>query len=89
MTISLRSIKALMHKAAPSGRKIEDDAARLLRIYIERRAEELTLQATRIHDRENAMRKEIGDRPKVRLSPKHVKMAIDGKFAGGEENAES
>lgn len=88
MAISLRSIKVLMHNTVP-GRKISDDAARLLKIHLERKAEELTIQASRIHERENAIRQQIGDRPKVRLSPKHVKMAIDGKFAGGDGNAES
>jgi hypothetical protein len=88
MTISLRSIKVLMHNTVP-GRKIADDAARLLKIYLERKAEELTIQASRIHDGENVMRRQIGDRPKVRLSPKHIKMAIEGKFAGGDGNAES
>jgi len=77
----------LMHSTVP-GRKIADDAARLLKIHLEREAEKLTLQASRIHERENAMRREIGDRPKVRLSPKHIKMAIEGKFAGGDQNAE-
>jgi hypothetical protein len=76
-----------MHRTVP-GRKISDDAARLLKIHLERKAEELTIQASRIHDRENAMRREVGDRPKVRLSPKHVKMAIEGKFAGGDQNGE-
>jgi hypothetical protein len=51
-----------------------------LKIELERRAESITVQASRIHDRENAMRRQIGERPKVRLSPKHVKMAIEGKF---------
>jgi len=87
MTFSLRSIKLLMHDTIP-GRKISDDAVRLLKIFIERKAEEITIQASRIHERENMMRQEIGERPKVRLSPKHIKMAIDGKFAGEKANDE-
>jgi len=87
MTISLRSIRLLMHRAVP-GQKISEDAARLLKIFLERRAEELTIQASRIHERENRMRDEIGERQKVRLSPKHVKMAIDGKFVGDKANDE-
>lgn len=87
MTISLRSIKVLMHNTVPGG-KISEDSARLLKVYLERRAEELTIQASRIHERENAMRQQIGERSKVRLSPKHIKMAIDGKFAGEKANDE-
>jgi hypothetical protein len=81
MTISLRSIKTLMHGTVP-GRKISEDAARLLKIFLERKAEEVTIQAARIHERENEMRQQVGERIKKRLSPKHIKMAIDGKFAG-------
>ena len=85
MTISLRSIKLLMHIAIP-GQKISEDAARLLKIFLERKAEELAIQASRIHERENAMRREIGERPRVRLATKHIKMAIDGKFCGDKAN---
>jgi hypothetical protein len=79
MALSVRSIMALMHMKAP-GVSISHDAALLLKIELERRAENITVQASRIHDRENSMRAQIGERPKVRLSPKHVKMAIEGKF---------
>ena len=82
--LSLRSIKMLMHNTIP-GRKISDDAVRLLKVFLQRKTEEITIQASRIHERENTMRKEVGERPKVRMSPKHIKMAIDGKFV--EENA--
>lgn len=81
MTISLRSIKLLMRKKAPD-MPISHDAALLLKIDLERRVENITVQASQIHDRENAMRRQIGERPKIRLSPKHIKMAIEGKFVG-------
>ena len=84
MTISLRSIKLLMHNTVP-GRKVSEDAARLLKVFLERKAEELTIQASRIHDRENQMRDVLGEEHKVILSPKHLKMAIDGKFAEPKE----
>ena len=83
MTISLRSIKVLMHNTVPGG-KISEDSARLLKVYLERRAEELTIQASRIHERENQMRDQLGERHKVILSPRHVKMAIDGKFSSSQ-----
>ncbi|HEX9907372.1 MAG TPA: hypothetical protein VGB78_02755 [Thermoplasmata archaeon] len=80
MTISVRSIKTLMEKALP-GRKVSYKAAQLLKLYLEGKAEELAVHASRVHDRENAMRTEIGDREKVFLSKQHMKMAIDGKFS--------
>jgi hypothetical protein len=83
MTISLRSIKVLMHNIVP-GRKVSEDAARLLKVFLERKAEELTIQASRIHDRENQMRDQLGEVHKVILSPKHLKMAIDGKFSSSQ-----
>lgn len=79
MTISLRSVRMLMRNTVP-GRKVSEDAARLLKVFLERKAEELTLYASRIHDRENEMRSQLGDRQKVILSMRHLKMAIDGKF---------
>jgi aldehyde:ferredoxin oxidoreductase len=84
MGISLRSIKLLMRRTVP-GRKVSDDAALLLKAFLERKAEDLTIHASRIHERENLMRKQLGEREKVILSPRHVKMAIDGKFSQGEE----
>jgi hypothetical protein len=74
----------LIHNTVP-GRKVSEDAVLLLKVYLERKAVWMITQASSIHDRENDMRREIGERPKVRLSPKHIKMAIDGKFV--EENA--
>jgi hypothetical protein len=86
MTISLRSIKTLMHRAVPGEKKISEDSARLLIIFLERKAEELTIQASRIHEKENRMRSQVGARQKVILSPKHIKMAIEGKFSDLQEN---
>jgi hypothetical protein len=73
-----------MHRTVP-GRKISDDAARLLKVYLERKAEEVTIQAERIHDKENQMRDQLGEEHKVILSPRHLKMAIDGKFSNQQE----
>ena len=84
MTISLRSVKMLMHSTSP-GRKISADAARLLKVYIERRAKEITIHASRIHDAENSMCDQIGARRKKVLALRHIKMAIDGKYPGLQE----
>lgn len=85
MGISLRSIKQKMHETVP-GQKISEDAVSLLKVYLERRAEELTVRASRIHQRENLMRDQLGEHHKVILSPRHVKMAIEGKFSDLQED---
>jgi hypothetical protein len=87
MTLSLSTNMRLIRQKTP-GTPISHDAALLLKIDLERRAESITFQASQIHDRENAMRQQIGERPKVRLSPRHVKMAIDRKFVGEQANDE-
>jgi len=79
MTISLRSIRLLMQKVVP-GRKISEDAVRLLVQHLEHKARELSIQASRIHDKENSLRDQLGERHKVILSHEHMRMAIDGKF---------
>jgi hypothetical protein len=81
MTLSTRSLMRLAHLKAPET-DISRDAITLLKLHLERVAEAILSHASSIHDRENAMRQSVGERPKVRLSPKHIKMAIDGKFAG-------
>ena len=84
MTLSERSLMRLAHIKVP-GRFISRDAVKLLKVYLERQADWILTQASGIHDRENAMRQQIGERPKVRLSPKHIKMAIEGKFVGDND----
>lgn len=79
MTISFRSVKLLMEKAIP-GRRISDASVKLLRVYLERRAEELSIHAARIHDRENSMRDELGEAHKATLTADHLRMALEGKF---------
>ena len=77
----------LCHLKAP-GRCISHDSVLLLKVHLERVAEAVISRASAIHDRENEMRKQMVERPKVRLSHKHIKMAIDGKFPGGDGNGE-
>jgi len=81
MTLSERSLMTLARLKAPE-KHFSRDAIRLLKVYLERQVDWIIMQASSIHDRENAMRQQVGERPKVRLSPKHIKMAIDGKFVG-------
>jgi len=76
-----------MHKKAPDV-DISHDAALLLKLDLERRAEKITIQAFQIRDKENALRHQMGDRPKIRLSPRHVMMAIEGKLVGEQANDE-
>lgn len=80
MTISLRSVKRLMQSVLP-GHKVSEDAARMLKIHLEHKAEEIAVHALRVYDRENSMRDELGIRHLVFLSPEHMKMAIDGKYS--------
>ena len=82
MFVSMRAAKLLMRRIVP-GKRVSDDAARLLSVYLERRAEELTAHAFRIHEVENQMRAQLGERPKATLTKRHVKMAIEGKFLEG------
>lgn len=79
MGISLRSVKMLMRQAAPEV-PISDEAARLLKMHLEGHARSLAEQAARIHQKENELRRSIGERLKQRLSPKHIRMAIEGRF---------
>jgi len=60
---------------------ISDEAARVLKTHLEGYGKVLAERASKIHQGENALRQQIGERLKKRLSPKHMRMAIDGKFA--------
>lgn len=79
MTISLRSIRMLFGEKAPE-RKVERTAVEVLRAYIENEAAAIVLRASSIHDRENFLRAQLGERKKVRLAARHVRMAIEGKL---------
>lgn len=56
----------------------------MLALHLEAQARIIAEQASRIHSGENVVRKSIGERIKKRLSAKHMRMAIDGKFADSE-----
>jgi UDP-3-O-acyl-N-acetylglucosamine deacetylase len=75
----------LMQNAAPEI-PISDEAAKMLKVHLEEHGRSLAEQASRIHQGENELRKQIGERLKKRLSSKHMRMAIDGKFteSGGK-----
>jgi predicted nucleic acid-binding Zn-ribbon protein len=69
---------------AVPGRRFSDNSVKLLKVFLERKAEELTIHASRIHDRENAMRDQLGEAHKKTLTCEHLKMAIDGKFSSSQ-----
>ena len=75
MSISLRSIREKMRETVP-GMSISEDAVRTLRIYLERQVVELTQAAKIVHDGENAMRRQTGDRLRVILSARAMRKAI-------------
>jgi len=85
MGLSLRSIKVLMREAVP-GIPISDEAARLLKLHLETVGRTLAEQGSQILGRENEMRQQIGERRRSRLSPKHLRMAIDGKLISGRNH---
>ena len=86
MTISHRSIRILFGQKAPE-RKVERAAVETLRSHLENEAAIIVNRSSSIHDRENFLRAQLGERRKARLTGKHVRMAIEGKFKGkgGEE----
>ena len=84
MSISLRSIREKMREVLPE-EKISEDAVRMLRIHIERQIVELTQYAKAVHDRENDMRRQLGDRIKVILSARAMRRAIQGRLPKLEE----
>jgi hypothetical protein len=78
-----------MREAVP-GVPISDEAVRLMKLHLETVGRTLSEAGSQILGRENAMRKQIGERQRMRLSPKHVKMAIDGKLmSGGNQDDQS
>lgn len=86
MTISIRSIRILFGQKAPE-RRVERAAVEVLKSHLENEAAAIVVRASSIHDRENFLRAQLGERRKARLTAKHVKMAIEGKFQGrGGEN---
>jgi hypothetical protein len=88
MTLSLRSVIRLMRSKAPKGR-FSKDTVLMLRLHLESRAAQLTEQAIRAYERENLMRKQIGERPKKLLAPRHMIAAIEGRILGGDQNGEN
>lgn len=84
MTLSRRSIRNMMHEVAP-GQAISEDAVSIMKIYIERNIKDLTIQASRILEWENKTRRQIGEKLRSRLAPRHIKNAIDDKYPGLKE----
>ena len=81
MTISRRSVKKLMTDAQPS-MEISEKAVIQLRDYLEQVGKRTVTHASKIHEEENRMRAQIGDRPRKRLSQRSLRMAIENKYPG-------
>jgi len=74
-----------MRAIAPKGR-FSKDSVLMLRLHLENRAAQLTEQAVRILDRENIMRKQIGERQKKLIAPRHMIAAIEGRVPPNDEH---
>lgn len=79
MRISLRSIKNIIQDQTQK-KRISKMAVRVLQEHLEGVAKEMAKHASRIHDRENTVRAQVGERKKVVLAEKHFRMALEGKF---------
>ena len=79
MSIGLRSVKAIMREVTDN-KRLAKGAIELLTRHIEGIARGHVLHASRIHDRENSLRAQIGERKKVILTEKHVKKALEGQY---------
>jgi len=79
--VSERALRRLIADREPT-RKVSRDALLELKKHLGLRAEQLISAALMIHDRENNLRQVLGERPKVKLASRHVRMAIEGKFQG-------
>lgn len=80
--LSERSIRRMVAERLP-GRKVSDDAVKLLRSSLEQTAHYIIANAAQQHDHENLVRKQIGERPRVRLSAKHIRIALGAESDRG------
>ena len=79
MSISLRSVRTIMLEVT-GNKRLSKGAIELVIRHLDGTARGLVLHASRIHDRENILRKQVGERPKVILAEKHLKQALEGQF---------
>ena len=79
MSLSLRSVRETMREVLPD-EKFSQDAVRELKAYVEREIERVTRVAHARHERENQVRAEIDERPRVMLSGKDMRKAIKGDW---------
>jgi hypothetical protein len=75
MTLSQRGIRRLVAERLPN-RKVSEDAILALKSSLEQTAAYLLDRAAQAHDNENRTRRQIGERPRARLSAKHMRMAL-------------
>jgi hypothetical protein len=57
-------------------RKVEKAAVQALKASLDQTATYLLDRAAQAHDHENIVRRQIGERPRVRLSVKHIRIAL-------------
>ena len=67
------------------GRRVSEDAVLMLKSSLEQTAIYILNRAAQAHDHENIVRKQIGERPRVRLSAKHVKVALGAESEYGQD----
>ena len=75
MGFSERSIRRIIAERFPE-RKVSEDAVLALKPSLEQTVNFILDRAAQAHDHENVVRKQIGEHPRVRLSDKHIKIAL-------------
>jgi len=75
MVISKRSIRRMIAERLP-GRKVSDDAVLTLKSSLEQTVNFVLDRAAQALDHENVVRKQIGEHPRVRLTAKHIRIAL-------------
>lgn len=82
--LSKRALRCMIAEKLP-GRKVSEDALLALKASMEQTANYILTRAAQAHDHENIVRRQIGERPKVRLSVKHIKIALGAEPEQGRD----
>jgi histone H3/H4 len=82
--LSLRSIRRVVAERLPK-RKVSEDAMLALKSSLEQTAYFVLDRAAQAHDHENVVRKQIGERPRVRLNAKHIRTALGVDSEQGQD----
>jgi len=73
--LSQRGLRRMVAEKLP-GRRVSEDAILSLKASLDQTAYYILTRAAEAHDQENVVREQIGARPKVRLSSKHIRIAL-------------